>query len=876
MVLNRIRISSLLGRCLALVVAAGVLAGPVGAASTDAPQREPRFDVRLAFRDGRLVVDAQRSTVDLGVHRELFEGCGLTPQVLTEQLVQRLDGLYASLGPVFERLAVPQPEPPDTDSAATERRAATLARLRALAQADDATRRLLALAGTWPEVKAALRAWRLAHAADQPPVFTAEPVLDDLYLQARTLAPLIDSPLLPQQRDPSAPPEGGDFEAGRIVYVLSPPLMNTQNVLRPDSNKAEWNAVRAGLGDDALGALRCRLWNRQPVLDAVQDYLAVRGHDVAAYRRADERDTGPHLGLADLPPQPAPEHHAGVSPERTRFADPRPGQPPGYGGRVLLLPDPLVRTVFIQTGRGGQRPQQSPWPALYLLLPSDDYALVRAEPGRYLCSTVAVWKTPIGEQPRPAAVRLDLDARPGRSLALARLYLTQRELAVRLQRLAAVEQSAGVNFTRSLDVERRRDTALIIAPLADGEGGAESPAAAVPGDAGAMAGISPCPETAAPQAGAAKVATSAKPQALPDPPQADAPSGSADNRSRRATDGPKPKPKPHEVQLSLDKPAGKPAALGLLYTHQGLLPGDRFSVGFGHQRQRSAEGRYSSDFVAFDALQRRLQLAAAVTRTPLPDRPIDSGRGDEQRDGAELAATLDLWRDRAGTFGQGRLALTRARITPAGADQALPEVTTLRWETTVVAQRRLSAAAPTSEGTLTLGRGRAAGTGFGLAGLELRHQRFVGAFDRVDVHGVASAVGRAAPRSEWLPFGGEDTVRGWRNETVLARRSMALQLEYWTRLPWMPSSGALERVFRRELALALFTDIGRAEPPAGAADEARRTFAGAGVGLRYTAAAATPVTMKLDLARPLSVGGMPADGERKLRLHFSVSVQPSL
>ncbi len=868
---HRFRRFLLLGKWLTMVLASAALA-VAGESFAAAQQPLPTFEVQLAFREGRLVVDAERSTLRLGAQSAVFEGCpGLTPQAMHAQLVQRLDGFYADFGTIFERLAVPEAR----DAAAAEQRAATLARLRTLAQTDETTRRLLSASGSWTEIKAALRAWRGAHANDQLPVFNAPPELDDLYLNARTMAGLIGSPLLPAERDRSAAPTPAEFEGGRIDFVLSPPLVDTGR-LQPVANEAQWSAVRGSLGEDALKDLRCRLWNREPTLDAMQDYLALRGQDAAAYRA--ERDAADRLGVADSPPQLPPEHHAGISPERTRFADVIPGQVPTFGGRVLLMPDPLVRTVFIQTGpndSGGGNREQAPWKALYLLLSSADYARVRGESGRYLCSTVAVWKAEVSGQTRPAAVRLDLESAPGRSLDFAGLYLSQHELAVRLQRLVAIGQRAGINFTRQIAKIRHRDTVLIIDPLPEAEeADLEPPAARAAEGRDASAWIPVCPET--PNPGAAAAQTTVAASNLAQPLSDDETPGGLDTRGRRTLDSPAPKPKRHEVQVSIEKPAGKPASLGVLYSHQGLLPSDHFSMGFGHQREHSGEVRYNSDFVAFDTLQRRLQLSVAVTRTPLPDRPNGTGRNDELRDSAELAATLDLWRDRGGTFGQSRLALVRTRVTPVGAEQALPEVSTLRLETTVAAQRRLTAAAPYSEGKLMLGRGRAAGAGFGLGSLDVRHQRFVGAFERIDLHLAAAGVGRRTPSSEWLPFGGEDTVRGWRNETVLTRRSVALQAEYWMRMPWMPKSEALERLFRRELALALFVDVGRVSPQPFSTTDARRNFGGAGAGVRYTTAAATPVTMKLDLARPMSLGGPALTDEGRLRVHFSVSIQQSL
>jgi hemolysin activation/secretion protein len=195
--------------------------------------------------------------------------------------------------------------------------------------------------------------------------------------------------------------------------------------------------------------------------------------------------------------------------------------------------------------------------------------------------------------------------------------------------------------------------------------------------------------------------------------------------------------------------------------------------------------------------------------------------------------------------------------------------------TLVLAQDRSgTAASPHAEAALTLGRGQAAGRRFNQAALDLGYQRFVGAFQRVDLRLRAQGVGSAAPASEWVAFGGEDWVRGMRSEALLAQRAVALQAEYWWPWPVAADSAAIARLLRRNLALALLADVGRVSP---ALPLQRRQHAAVGLGLRFTQrVGAQRLTLKLDIAQPVAVDGALPAADRRARLHFSVGTQRSL
>jgi hypothetical protein len=897
----------------------------------------PRFKAQLEWRAGHLAIDSARSELQLGAHAALFGDCGFTPQALRSELVTHLEGIYRSMGPLFEGLAVPAAE---SDEAKALRLRVEPA-FRALAAGDESTRRLMTLSAPWPEATRELAAWWQRHKdrAD-PPVAMGEPDAARLYKAAEFHAALADGPLLPQRaaglRDEPADP--ALLRAGQIVFNLAPPLVQTQGRIRPVSNVAQWDGLRQGLADNAIAPLHCQLWYRQRVIDNVQDYLELRGLSVQPYRVP--RDGSARTGLEEPAPQPPPPHSAGIGPERTRFPTGSAGvaaapasscRPPvqstqasqGYGGRVLLLPDPLVRTVFIETGGRGE---DALWPALYLLLPTPDFAAVRAAPHEYLCRTGTVWKPATQGQPVAEAARLDMDRGRGASLSLARLFMTPPELAPRLRRMAAIGYQAGIKFTEDVledDAEgckqRLRVTKLIAEPLAPPEAAAPAASATVAAAGGASATYpsaaharplptsmpacrdAPPPADQVPQpikllAGgdAAASDTSSPPPLARDEPNAAKPAtGAGTAAGAAATQAARhDAPLRNEIVFSAEKPAGKPLALGAEFSHQGLQPGDQYSLGMGRQRKGSVNAGYSRDFIAFPTFGRRVQATASAFSSYRAERPLaadapafaaaNDDTQDERREGASLRATVDLWRDVRGSFGQAELGLTRTRTTLQGSRQALPEVTLAELTFVVAQDEHATHAAPHSEGQATLGAGRSAGQAFGKASVDLSHQRFVRAFERLDLHLRAARVGRAAPGSEQITFGGEDSVRGYRSEWALARQAASLQGEYWLRWPWLPQSETLARLVRRNVALAVFADVGTFSAAvnargaaSGVADE-RRTIAGAGLGLRYSQGVAPRLTLKLDLARALAVDGALPRDERRTRLHFSVSTQQTL
>ena len=100
-----------------------------------------------------------------------------------------------------------------------------------------------------------------------------------------------------------------------------------------------------------------------------------------------------------------------------------------------MAPDPLIAGVLL---RMAPDDTESIAKALYLLLPSPDYAKVVTHPAAYLCTMQAPWKEEVdGTLVSGTLVNLRLRQAPGSDLQIAHAYLTRRYLAERLRTLDA-------------------------------------------------------------------------------------------------------------------------------------------------------------------------------------------------------------------------------------------------------------------------------------------------------------------------------------------------------------------------------------------------------------------------------------------------------
>jgi hypothetical protein len=113
-----------------------------------------------------------------------------------------------------------------------------------------------------------------------------------------------------------------------------------------------------------------------------------------------------------------------------------------------------------------------------------------------------------------------------------------------------------------------------------------------------------------------------------------------------------------------------------------------------------------------------------------------------------------------------------------------------------------------------------------------------------DLHLVGGTLDRGVPVYELWSLGGAGTLRGFREDSFLGRRLVALQSEIWIPLAGMSAADGLSHRRRegfegrpgaetragRHLKAALFLDAGRVSRGPAGEDE---TAAGAGVGLRW-------------------------------------------
>lgn len=831
----------------------------------------PELRAQFVVRGGYVVVDAQRSQLKLKSREGAYAGCGLTPALIQRELVDYLNGLLRSRGKVFDRIAqgAAPADASDIEGRARWQRMHTARQ--AFSKVDTEAQALLQLDADWLAAGDRLQAWTRLHRDRFPPVTDGTQNLFDVLKASVNDVRLLDGPLLKFNLDPD---EFGDDrpDDGIVSFRIAPPLLRRDRPLVPSTNVAEWEHLIPGLVEHVVRPRECKLWYRDKLIEPAQDYLEVRGISVQPLRhRHDETQTG-GLVLA-APPKPGV---AGIAPELPSFAR------ANFGGRIHLAPDPVIEDVYVEADPTDVATLRR---VLYLLLPTSDFSRVMARSADYVCVAEAVWKEPLASTGRrPATLRLSFLEGPGAGLQFGSEFMTRRALAQRLQRTALIGYEAKLALERELPAQRRTVGSLIVQPA----GGAAAAASA----AGATTLLRDCAKATV--SSATTAATDATASTLVSPAdgvkKADALSTTehAEFAQPKAAIGAdaaaQNKPLPaatkhrHRLDLSAEHQAGKPLLATLEFSRVGLSNEDTWSLRLGQQSKASGAFSYSRDFVAFDRLQRRLQLSLRGFSDFDPNRTLASTNNtnnnpvaaDTRSDGGELRATLDLWRDEAASFSHIDFSLAdyRTETNPAAAASSANRsrshirLADVSWQVAKAWPR--TPASAQAEATLSLARGSADGQRFSKAGADFALHRFVGALSRWDLRLHARAVSGAAPASEWPSFGGEDSVRGYRADAASARRTWVLQNEYWMPLPWAPESPTLARTLRRSVALAFIADIGGLGGGAAAGLSGRK--AGLGAGLRYVYN--DSVTMRLDWARPV---GNVAPEYRRGRLYFTVS-----
>lgn len=846
------------------------------------PGTLPNLVLQLRVVDGKFAVDrdASAKTLDLKKSEQLFLTGGKYKEQLEGELFDYADRTLASQGSVLRQLVLAG----DGDSTETspKRIAAVDADITRLAEKDAETKRLLFVTSAWARdpIRDAIANWGAGLKPGDLPSAQAIGTLDGV-MQRLSRHAFGDGPLMstdwrlgvtPQERQARGRRMGeGDFR-----FVVSPPFIShAGDKLRATTNAEQWDRVRAGFGEDVLKDFNGQLWHRADMVLRAQDYMALRGVELRPWRRFNEQDV-----LCQLVEQEdEPQGYLGIVPMR-----PRAGQIKG-SGRILVSSDPLPESVYVVAKPDQQKLALR---ALYLLLPSADFDRVNANSAQYLDQTQEDWLIGPDKQ-RADAWRLKIVDGPGRDLRFADMLMTRSALAERLQRLALLNYQARIDKVRDVRAadKLRRQGMLVLEPIpatepAPDNSAAPSPGAAVEDDdeeaqeedaqAQPAAPVAPAvpaaPVTAEPTTPPkAKQAPKSKPldatselrDVAAPPPLAEAPRAPSQRR--------------HHLRLGLEHQAGKPLKAIGSFRRDGLTNEDTVEVDFGHNGALQGAASYERDFVGFERLGRRLQVSGKVYSDYTPDRVVDTVRTDVRRKGAQASGTLDLWRDWNDSFAQAEFTLARenAQAKDAAVGSVDPSATWMRRvdaTLTVARSQPGTAKAMHDEAVLSASFAQADTGSFQQVSVALNHHQFIGFFDRLDFRLFGRGVTSRAPATELPSFGGEESVRGLREDQASGRAVWALQSEWWMPVPWKTNNETLASLFRRQLALAAWVDTGAIYRPT---TPIARQHTAVGLGLRYSQS--DELTLRFDVARP--VAGLVSE-QRRTRLLLTVTMRPRL
>ncbi|MGM9482926.1 ShlB/FhaC/HecB family hemolysin secretion/activation protein [Roseateles sp. NT4] len=847
----------------------------------------PTLSVQLEIRGGKAAIASTGTTLSQPLP-EVYRQCGMAADSLQRELTSHLEPLLLGGDKLLTRLVLQSLSGGGTspDSRAIVRA------LDALAKTDAATDKLWNGDFRWVEGPQLVQAWEAAQRKAGSSLVNATLMFSDAYTWALQNPAYADGPLLPKSVNVDESPGRERARRGIVAFEVAPPLVDAVNKLRPTYNVAQWDAVRSKLSHSALAQFDCKLWYRPRIETAVRDYLEVRGISLQLYRTDKDVADAAGLGVASEPPN----DQAALRVLRPRFGK------KNFGGRILLDPDPLLAAVYVQAGdRDGERVMR----ALNRLLPSADFDRIRAAPRDYLCRGKAVW---VPSESQPDAIQLPLDGSmdtlKGEQLEVRRVFMTRAMLAQRLQQLNGIGLNAsivmaedvappkgtpkGVNLMRRLAVlaVEPRAGAADLAPLSV----PSLRACSTPRDAKPPASTAPVAPVV-PVAPVAPAGSGGDEDDVPGEPSAGspahlcrandkqsrcaktpiAPAVSTPLQPRTAREEPEDAIRRNHLDFSVERRPGKPWRLGTAYRHEGKTADDTFALGFGLQKQASGDFSYSGDFANFAGWGRRVQWTARAFSAFDPEVGIDPTRPDERREGTELRVTADLWRDMRYSSAQLEVALRRVEITFDATGSQRQRVSAVDVSLVLTRSHEGTPASERQELVLNASAGRADGEYFGKAGMTLAVRRFVGAFSQWDLRARAHAVSTHTPLEEWVRFGGEDTVRGYKADNTVARQAWALQNEYWMPLPWTPASPEFASNLRRHVALAAFLDMGGVRHANTPLSGASGFKAGAGLGLRYRPYPST--ALRLDVARPV---GNVADNDRRTRIYFTVTTFTSI
>jgi len=253
---------------------------------------------------------------------------------------------------------------------------------------------------------------------------------------------------------------------------------------------------------------------------------------------------------------------------------------------------------------------------------------------------------------------------------------------------------------------------------------------------------------------------------------------------------------------------------------------------------------FSTDYIAFSRLHRRLALSVQGGTDSEANRYLGEGKVNERRTGGRGRVELELFRDRGGHLLKFFTEAAHTKVTLG----AVSETNTFDFGAVHTYASNGSPYPWTWRFEPTLRWGLATGT-------VRQHQRAAGTtrFHRtlprgwaIDAAAQAAFASATTPLFDQPSLGGADSLRGFRRDDAIAIRLWTVQPEVWAPI-------------RASIKLALFHDFGNAGELATAP---RR---GPGLGVRYLAG---PAVLRLDWAYGL---GPAATGGSRGKFYFSVT-----
>lgn len=267
-------------------------------------------------------------------------------------------------------------------------------------------------------------------------------------------------------------------------------------------------------------------------------------------------------------------------------------------------------------------------------------------------------------------------------------------------------------------------------------------------------------------------------------------------------------------------------------------------IGQGGPGTPLATVNFSTDYVAFSRLHRRLAFSIQGGTDTEASRFLSGAKTNEQRTGARARAELELFRDRRGHLLKFYAEAARMKVTLAqvshtntldlGVVHTYQSTNTpypwtwrfepvLRWGAATATVARHQQASATAHYHRALPRNWAA-----------------------DINAQAAFATAGTPLFDQPSLGGAESLRGFRRDDAIALRLWTLQPEIWAPL-------------YTNLKLALFHDIGNA------GDLSATPRRGPGLGVRYLAG---PAVLRFDWAYGL---GPAATGGSRGKFYFSVT-----